>query len=993
MRLQNQKTIRRGAIIPMVAICLVAILGLVALAIDIGMVAVAKTQAQNAADAAAMAGTRTFNQQSGYNLTSVPKNAIMAAVANRIHSATIKGDPNSVVSPSTDVYTSGDVKIECGGYYYIYNDSNPAAEKFDIVIPGKSASEPYTAVRATITSTSPLFFGNVFGASPLNVKATAVAAHRPRDVVIIMDLSGSMNFQSRSGCYVSGGFYYPHWGPRNMSLNPESIFPQYGHYSDINAAALQGKSDGSTGAEAVTRSNVSADYGPAGPAAIANFMTSGSTPAFSRALDSYATTPGGDNFLKLSGAYVKTLDEYFGGSADATETSTWERGTGTPPVSSTAGYGASFAGYTQGPGYWGKTFFIWPPDPRGSDLDANTSTNHANNGAKDWRQRFFFKKNTSTNLLYWLDQNRILFDSAGAPATSNGSGVTPILKNPNTTTSVVENGVSVSYRLCINYAAIFHWLRNQSPAVFPASMTTGRINYYSAIPDPTGDSGFNNRFWTQSPMTNLNERFWKDYIDFMLGFHETGANSYSNTNGTNPWSSYIGNGDLYQWGTVQVNQDKPDNTHKGTINNTGGYAAGATSVKFNTVQTVAGSNFTLTKGTTYYLRFGYGSTIYKFTAPAVSSGSYTVTLDIPLTTAVANTSLVKIYTAVPRSMNYADNPYRPRHQYWFGAMTFVDWLGNYSVYHDGTNYTLRWPGNTHEAQAWSCKVGISAAIDDIKNNHPNDFVGLTFFSNPSYSTSGGGHHNMAVIPLGRNYQGMKDSLWFPPSTVSGGVSTITPYDADFNNVPRAKGGTCPGMGLMIAYNLMSPSTANLRNFAAPSSTYRGYAGGLGRKGASRLVIFETDGAPNTRAIATLAGSGSESYYPIRIKSPSNIGDAQNEFPAGGSYSDSEVYDVVKQICAMDNASPPGYSTTRKPAKVYSLGFGSLFEPTNTSTAQTDALDFLQNVQYYGNVSSSTSGSSFPDWQRIYGDNATRQQRLRDAFTTIMQSGVQVSLIE
>ncbi len=161
----------------------------------------------------------------------------------------------------------------------------------------------------------------------------------------------------------------------------------------------------------------------------------------------------------------------------------------------------------------------------------------------------------------------------------------------------------------------------------------------------------------------------------------------------------------------------------------------------------------------------------------------------------------------------------------------------------------------------------------------------------------------------------------------------------------------------------------------------------------RLVIFETDGAPNTRAIATLAGSGSESYYPIRIKSPSNIGDAQNEFPAGGSYSDSEVYDVVKQICAMDNASPPGYSTTRKPAKVYSLGFGSLFEPTNTSTAQTDALDFLQNVQYYGNVSSSTSGSSFPDWQRIYGDNATRQQRLRDAFTTIMQSGVQVSLIE
>ena len=25
---------------------------------------------------------------------------------------------------------------------------------------------------------------------------------------------------------------------------------------------------------------------------------------------------------------------------------------------------APFYGYTQGPGYYGKTFFIWPPDPR-----------------------------------------------------------------------------------------------------------------------------------------------------------------------------------------------------------------------------------------------------------------------------------------------------------------------------------------------------------------------------------------------------------------------------------------------------------------------------------------------------------------------------------------------------------------------------------------------------------------------------------------------------
>ena len=34
----------------------------------------------------------------------------------------------------------------------------------------------------------------------------------------------------------------------------------------------------------------------------------------------------------------------------------------------TSGYNlttsGSLSGYTVGPGYWGKTFFIWPPDPR-----------------------------------------------------------------------------------------------------------------------------------------------------------------------------------------------------------------------------------------------------------------------------------------------------------------------------------------------------------------------------------------------------------------------------------------------------------------------------------------------------------------------------------------------------------------------------------------------------------------------------------------------------
>src|SRR5262249_18801434 len=149
----------------------------------------------------------------------------------------------------------------------------------------------------------------------------------------------------------------------------------------------------------------------------------------------------------------------------------------------------------------------------------------------------------------------------------------------------------------------------------------------------------------------------------------------------------------------------------------------------------------------------------------------------------------------------------------------------------------------------------------IQNNHPSDFVGMAFFSTPSgYSSNGNyqaGHHNRSIVPLGRSYQQLKDSLWFPPSTVTAGVTSIGPFDTDFDNTPRANGGTSPDMAFMMAYNLLSSSINNLRLYSTPTSTYRGVSGGLGRKGANRLIIFETDGAPNRVATASLVNSSSD----------------------------------------------------------------------------------------------------------------------------------------
>jgi uncharacterized membrane protein len=58
MRLHRRQP-RTGSILPLIVIGIIALLGMIALAVDIGMVAVARTQAQDIADLSALAGARS----------------------------------------------------------------------------------------------------------------------------------------------------------------------------------------------------------------------------------------------------------------------------------------------------------------------------------------------------------------------------------------------------------------------------------------------------------------------------------------------------------------------------------------------------------------------------------------------------------------------------------------------------------------------------------------------------------------------------------------------------------------------------------------------------------------------------------------------------------------------------------------------------------------------------------------------------------------------
>src|SRR4051812_20050795 len=105
MRLQHPARRPRGTLVPLLAVTIVAGMALVALAVDIGMIALARTHCQNSADAAAMAGVRTLNGDSttNNNYSQVAPTAQSAATANTILNAPI---------------TSSMVNTEVGYYSY-----------------------------------------------------------------------------------------------------------------------------------------------------------------------------------------------------------------------------------------------------------------------------------------------------------------------------------------------------------------------------------------------------------------------------------------------------------------------------------------------------------------------------------------------------------------------------------------------------------------------------------------------------------------------------------------------------------------------------------------------------------------------------------------------------------------------------------------------------------------------------------------------------------
>ena len=134
-------------------------------------------------------------------------------------------------------------------------------------------------------------------------------------------------------------------------------------------------------------------------------------------------------------------------------------------------------------------------------------------------------------------------------------------------------------------------------------------------------------------------------------------------------------------------------------------------------------------------------------------------------------------------MGYTDNPDRPLLRFWFGPMMMVDYLQNYNMDTNVSNYFYMQPGDAYEAPSYTAKQSFIAAVSTMQTNHPNDWATFVAYNSPRTSSlASAGRFNCVRSPLGTNYNYTSAALVFPFGTINADGSSdgteVNRYTAD-----------------------------------------------------------------------------------------------------------------------------------------------------------------------------------------------------------------------
>ena len=1007
---------RRGTVLPLFCLTSFALFGFVAIAIDLGLLAVARTECQNAADAAALAGARQLNNKptaaSPSNLTAAELDARDAPTRNAMLAAN---------------FAAANVQEVSFGLYQYDESAGQFVTDFTSAPPAGSS---YTATRVVVTGKKPAFFSGIFGVGDLPTQARAVAVHRPRDIAMVLDATGSMRFGTTlcgGNNYLSADPSYPRFGPYQRYDDYADPFPNTSSTSSSTVSARHNpfftKEQYDVGVDGSYAPNNYTVDTRGGPACVKDFYFD---PANLGNPATPVASPSGALVTSDSTTMRRAFHHW-----DPTVTNSGNPDTFTAPT-------YSFANWN---GTKDLANFVVMPTPYGFEDQSDA------NYLGDRHPRKRGKENGTGAVALTASWNPLTADGAAVsaaeylgwvnPVTSGASTPRPDSSPPSVLGSLTGRSFlnfrdatweKHGYDLDVGKYIADRGTRDPRTVMANPPLRTVKFKGYSMGPGYWGKTFFQ---WPPDP------RWGKDSWHVETAAPDGQKNvAVAPTNpapnpaaisATNPVQDANGNW-ICDWRRrffLDKNGDPfdpqgdsdPDtagvqginatllNTNGMLINNYGGKVT----VNYNAVL-----KWLKSPPMTLPPNLRAGRVVYYTSIPdSMESGSaldrafWRAYIDYVLNPPDSESSINRretrdwpegatadVSNAAPQGykrvglgattdpypyMNYLGNPSRPRAQTWFGPISMMAFLA------EGKGNT--WAGTVHESQTWQLKAGMSSVLTDIRNNHPNDAVGLTYFSN-------GGYGRVAVA-LGQEWEPLNDALFYPRTMVDNGtVATPSNEYAAYNSananttvtnrcssvVPNAQGGTDPDTGLAMAYNILTPCTnSGIRGPTTLTTPYytrnRPQAG---RKGAAKIVLFETDGVPNAYSTVSLQTGTGGKYIKV-------------DQLAAGTGTDSGAAWALAVIDQMvKNTADGGLSSDTTPCRVYSIGFGDLFD--SAGTGQDAARAFLLDVQKHGNTSAA-SDSAIPPSQIITGPAQSRIDSLRTCFERIMQSGVQVTLIE
>lgn len=185
LRLGGSLREERGASLILIAGSLMMLLGIAALAVDIGFARSERLDLQNAADAGALAGS--------FELPDEPSTARAAAAEYAYLGVDLSAPAGIACGANTECFNSGDFTVRVTTPYSKPGSSEPPAQQ----------------IRVQMCSASPTFFGRVLGASEVGICGDAVAVSGPglpACVLCVLSPSGT-TFTSTGGgtINVTGG--------------------------------------------------------------------------------------------------------------------------------------------------------------------------------------------------------------------------------------------------------------------------------------------------------------------------------------------------------------------------------------------------------------------------------------------------------------------------------------------------------------------------------------------------------------------------------------------------------------------------------------------------------------------------------------------------------------------------------------------------------------------------------------------------------------------